>query len=166
MGNVGPTGPAGPGLVVRDSQGTLVGPVLLDPTSYGVGPLPTVWIARLIGDSVVLLTVNGDGFANQGVVYYASDNCSGQPLLQPGNFSISNFSAPTLVKAVVNNNRAFVPSEGSVADYTVGSALYPGGCGTPPSPSPTQLEPADTIDLVHLVPLGLGIPFSVNLEGQ
>ena len=126
-------------------------------------------MARLIGDSVVLLTVNADGFANQGLVYYASDNCSGEPLLQPGNSSISSFSRPTLVKAVVNNNTAFVPSGGSVADYTVNSILYPSGtfnCN-PQNPAPTmELEPADTIDLGHLVPLGVGVPFSVNLEGQ
>lgn len=169
-GTPGPPGPRGPeglastsGIVVKDSRGYLVGPI--------VSVTPTI-VVRRVGDILLSLGVLSDGFTSASLapqVYYQSSDCTGTPLLLTGAWN----KLPLVRSAVVAGDTAYYPGGAptlrsrqataypvaSAADCVGGIFLLPGLC--------CQSQPADTVPLsaaasLDLSTLGLLPPFSIE----
>lgn len=169
-GPQGPVGPAGPpsatGLVVRDSRGFLVGPVV------ETGDRRTV-IARRVGEVVLAFGVTPEGLVSSApqLTYEAAD-CSGEPLmlLNPGSsavpFVLPTFVAgdgatayyPTGIPAL--RTRRAVAWPAAADECHGGRFLLPGICCAALD-TPVELFHADTLPL-DVGTLGLLPPFHLD----
>jgi len=149
----------GGGLVVRDSNGTLVGPVL-----GATDGVPEV--VRTIAGNPVLVSVTATGFFTGNSVSYEGSGCTGTPLIA---FLVPNYllphaaflggllyypTGPVATHAVVSMKQSGV----ALADCS-GTFTAPDICCTTDSPFPTPAAVASTIDVTTF---GLTPPFHVE----
>ena len=179
-GDPGPTGPPGPagaqgipgsvttnGLVVRDSRGYVVGPVV------SVEAFTPTIIVRRVNDTLLSFGVTGHGFASASStpqIYFEDSACTGTPLLLTG----AGADLPLVRPVIMAGGAAFYPSGtpterirkataypvDSAAGCTAGTYLLPGLCcqSQPPSP-PYPLAEAATLQVSTL---GLLPPFVID----
>ena len=106
----GQPGPPGPALVVKDSNGVLVGPVV------EVGATGDVGVAVKLGSSFVLLPMNDAGFETGGpLLLFTSSVCAGTAYNQAAQGYL-------LGRGTVKDGIAFVPS-GPASIQTIAAAL-------------------------------------------
>ena len=106
----GQPGPPGPALVVNDSNGVLVGPVV------EVGSTGDVGVAVKLGSSFVLLPMNDAGFETGGpLLLFTSSVCAGTAYTIAGQGYL-------LGRGVVKDGVAFIPS-GPASIQTIAAAL-------------------------------------------
>ena len=171
QGDPGVPGPEGPpslnGLVVRDSRGFLVGPV--------IGVNTTTTTAAIRADGVlVAVRVDEDGFVSSGTdqLYFEASECVGPPLV---NVSGGTSAGRALIRSgtvfggtlylpvgepVDVARRSFAQPARSAAECIGGRFLQPGFCCRATSPDPTFLmAPTSAFDLREL---GLRAPFEVQ----
>ena len=135
-------------LVVKDSQGALVGVVT------ELAGDATVRVVRSVNGHAVAFFVSADGFTNDlrvplPALYYASGDCTGAPLVQENDVTASALLASDSGSAETFDDPSSCPSP----------LTGRGGCCTT-SLVATKTAPAATVDLGSL---GLAPPF--HLEG-
>ena len=118
-GTEGAPGAAGPGAVVKDANGAVVGVV------SGPGFLGTLLVLRWVGGAPLLFPVDQNGFVETGpapALYaeYASPDCSGPPVVTfPNAFQVLEGTAPPLVPLVI--------VRGGIGYYMTGAVGAPAG---------------------------------------
>ena len=170
-GQPGPMGPEGPastsGVVVRDSRGFVVGPVI----SAGAAT-PTIAVRR-VGNLLLSFGVTAAGFtsASSGPqVYFQASNCTGTPLLLTGAWDQLPLVRPVIIAGdigyypagtpVSRNRQATAYPVSSPTDCTIGTFLLPGLCCQSHAASP-PVPMADAATL-EISTLGLLPPFSLD----
>src|SRR5947209_5465348 len=71
LGLVGPPGPPGPGLTVKDANGVFV----------GVADASVISVARRVGPDLLLFWFDASGFLDYGSLWYVTSDCTGQPYI-------------------------------------------------------------------------------------
>src|SRR5438046_3014309 len=115
-------------LVVKDSQGKVVGAVIA-PSGDG----DVLHVVRSFGGQPVVLAVTADGFTNDDptfALYYASTDCTGPPLIQENGVTASRLLLPV------------AGAQGGVAYYASG-AIVAGESGSAETfDDPASCDPA------------------------
>jgi hypothetical protein len=168
-GPSGAPGPPGPtatnGLLVRDSRGYVVGPVVL------VGAFTPTTVVRRVGNLLLALGVNEDGLTSASggpQLYFEASNCSGTAMLLTGAGSKLPLVRPVTVAGgtayypqtppVARSRQATAFPVDSPAECTGGGTyLLPGLCCQSHAPSP--LVPMSDATTFELSTLGLLPPF-------
>jgi hypothetical protein len=165
QGPKGDPGPRGPGLVVKDVNGALVGLVV------SAGPRPI--IERTIGGENVLLIVDPNGFLDATVIgdsvgkEFESADCSGQmygfvsfpALFHFGSVHLGVGYYPTGPNLVRTIQSTLFFSSAQTCATAHGVVIPPDGCCTPITPQPDSVAAVATFDLSTL---GLVPPFHVE----
>ncbi len=157
QGAVGATGPQGPGLVVKDTNGTVVG---VYESEFDSSPVEEAAV-RQVGSTAVRIQLAGSSFQDGIRLFYASNNCTGQAL--------DELAEAYLVHPGFVHNGILHYGVGAASLQTGLSKLEvptPGGCSgisVPPNgccdsgPFGGNVAPDATEDLTALVP-----PFHVE----
>lgn len=166
-GAPGPQGPVGPtttnGLVIRDSRGFLVGPVV---------SLYPISVARRVGNVVFAFGTASSGFvSNQNAtqLYFQDSNCSGTPMMLTGAWNDVALIRPVFVAGntayypagapTLRTRQAIAFAVASAAEC-LGTFLLPGLCCQPGATSdPIPMADAATFQLSTL---GLLPPFELD----
>ena len=153
-GATGPAGTAGIGaLVVKDSNGTLIGFYAFSPT-YINGGRESVLIKTPAG-AYFAVGINGAQFGGGELSYidYASSNCTGQAYVSDS--FVDGTAPPVMPMAAVMGTTAYIPGT-TPSTVAIQSQLTSAGCTTN-SYTGTELPVSSTMDLSVFVP-----PFSVH----
>lgn len=169
-GSPGATGPQGPiaanPLIVRDSRGYIVGPVV-SAEAYS----PTV-IVRRVGSVLLAFGVTPDGLTSSSSgpqLYYESPTCAGTPMVLTGGYDDLPFVLPTLIAGGTAYYPSGPPTQRSrqATAYAVASDtdcpslfLQPGLCCQSHAASP--LVPMSDAATLQVSSLGLLPPFDIE----
>lgn len=167
-GAPGPQGLPGPtttnGLVIRDSRGFLVGPIV---------SLFPISVARRIGDVVFAFGTASSGFVshqNAMQLYFQASNCSGTPMMLTGAWNDAALIRPVFVAGdtayhpvgtpTLRTREAVAYAVASAAECLGGTFLLPGICcqaGATSDPIPmadAMTFPLSTVGLLPPFTLG------------
>jgi len=140
------TGPQGPGAIVKDANGTAIGPFEGD-----FGSTDQTALLTTSGGRVAMVLTNTGGFVSGAFVYWRNTDCTGTPLMLSLDASriVSNLSA-------VIGSTLYTPSLTAPSSLSLQSSNNGGGCTSADLTS--SVVPATTTDLSGFVP-----PFHVEL---